>query len=76
MVKKRIKKDLLERIFFGKPTKRKAKVKKEKVKFKAISPEEIRITLKSRIERTAQKILDNPRASGIEKARARRILSQ
>ncbi len=72
---KRKKKDLLERIFFGKQ--KKEKVRKVKmVRDVRVSPMEIRKKLMTTRERTAQRILDSPFASSIEKARARRILLQ
>ncbi len=70
---KRKKKDLFERIFFGKV--KKEKVRKVKmIKDLRISPMEIRKKLMTTRERTAQRILDSPFASPIEKARARRVL--
>lgn len=71
----RKKKDLFERLLFPKKRREKVKIVK-RVRDTRISPKQIRKKLITTRERTAQRILDSPFASPIEKARARRILSQ
>lgn len=72
---KRKKKEFLERLFFPKKRREKVKIVK-RVRDVRASPEQIRKKLMTTRGRTAQRILDSPFASPIEKARARRVLLQ